>query len=129
MSDGANPYASPLSVSSTTTTASDDFRDVFLGWERLRVVYNSVLVSLTLLCGFGSVADPKFWSTALFGAILTNVCFCVGPVLEGYATWLSGRRVQWVRWGLFLVGQLIAAGLACTVILNAFPNNLTVFGF
>jgi hypothetical protein len=30
---------------------------------------------------------------------------------------------------LFLLGQSIAAALACTVVLNAFPNNLTVFGF
>ncbi len=128
MSDGGNPYASPLSVSEATTTSAD-FRDVFLGWERLRIVFNSVLVSLTLLCGFGSLAVPKFWFTAMFGAILTNVCFCVGPVLEGYATWHFGRRVQWLRWCLFLLGQLIAATLACTMILNAFPNNLTVFGF
>jgi hypothetical protein len=127
MSDGGNPYASPLT--SGEKPASSDSGEVFFGWERLRVVYNGVLVSLTLLCGFGSLADPKFWSTAVFGAILTNVCFCVGPVLEGYATWFAGRRVQWVRWGLFLLGQLFAAGLACTVILNAFPNNWTVFGF
>jgi hypothetical protein len=128
MSDGSNPYASPLSVGEAATSSAD-FRDVFLGWEWLRVVFNGVLVLLTLLCGLGSLAVPKFWATAMFGAVVTNVCFCVGPILEGYATWLSGRRVKWLRWVLFLLGQSIAAALACTVILNAFPNNLTVFGF
>jgi len=123
-----NPYASP-STSDEKTVASADFRDVFFGWERLRVVYNGVLVSLTLLCGVGSLADPKFWSTAVFGAILTNVCFCLGPVLEGYATWLMGRQVTWLRWCLFLLGQSLAAGLACTVVLNAFPGTWTMFGF
>jgi hypothetical protein len=123
-----NPYASPA-TSSGKPASSVDFREVFFGWERLRVVYNGVLVALTLVCGLGSVADPKFWSTAVFGAVLTNVCFCVGPVLEGYATWYFGRPVRVVRWGLFLLGQTIAAGLACTVILSAFPRTFTIFGF
>lgn len=123
-----NPYASPASVADTSTTSSD-FGEIFFGWERLRVIFNSVLVSLTLLCGFPSFADPRFWSTAMLGAFVTNVCFCVGPVLEGYATWMFRRQVRWLRWGLFLLGQLFAAGLACTVILNAFPANWKFFGF
>lgn len=122
-----NPYASPLTAGEKTSPA--DYREIFFSWEWLRIVFNGVLVSLTLLCGLGSLAAPKFWFTAIFGAIFTNVCFCLGPVLEGYATWLMGRRVRWLRWGLFLLGQSIAATLACTVILNAFPNNVTAFTF
>lgn len=122
-----NPYASP-STSDGNAAAVADFSDVFFGWERLRVVYNGVLVSLTLLCGFSSLTVPKFWFTAMFGAILSNVCFCVGPVIEGYATWLFGRPARWLRWVLFLAGLSLTAALAGTMILNAFPPKFTIFG-
>ena len=122
-----NPYASPSSEAKTVTAA--DFRDLFVGWERLRMIYNGVLVSLTLLCGFPSFADPRFWSTAMLGAFVTNVCFCIGPVLEGYATLIFRRPMRGLRWGLFLLGQLFAAGMACMVVLNAFPGNRKFFGF
>ncbi len=123
----SNPYASPSNTA--TDVASADFRDLFLSWERLRIVFNGVLVALTLLCGMASLADPKFWWTAMLGGFVTNVCFCVGPILDGYVTWLFGRRVRWVQVALFLIGQTFAAALAGTVILNAFPNRLTNFAF
>jgi hypothetical protein len=85
---------------------------VFFAWERLRLVYNlalaGVFVGWVCLSG-GVVPDVVF---ALPEEVLAaNVCFCAGPVAEGYLCWLGVDR-RWSRWGIFTAGMLVAAGYA-----------------
>jgi hypothetical protein len=86
---------------------------VFFGWERLRVVYNLILVGTVLPPGFvsGKILHPAFWVFALSEAVGANVCFCAGPVAEGYLCWFGLPRLP-VRCALFVIGTMLAVAAA-----------------
>lgn len=60
-------------------------------WERLRWLYNAILVPWTLLSAlpfsFRPLLDVDFWDLAIAGALFSNACFCCGPLIDGYLTW------------------------------------------
>jgi hypothetical protein len=95
-----------------------DTKVVFYDWERLRLVYNAILLGI-VLCSmtFFVVSRPLLWHPHYYAfellgyAILANVCFCVGPVAEGYLCWFGLDRHR-ARWIVFLVGTFIAAWFA-----------------
>ncbi|MBL8809785.1 MAG: hypothetical protein JNM43_06370 [Planctomycetaceae bacterium] len=85
-------------------------RRIFLAWERLRIVYNSVLV-ITVLC-VGTIYYLQYRPTALpltgiLGIIIpcigANLCFFAGPIVETYVAWL-GNRTETLRLILMLLG-------------------------
>ena len=84
----SNPYVAPDSDSSPI--AGVDFAAIIRRWERLRIVYNGILVSLVLLLTFivfpGHVSDPLYWARIAAGGLLANLCFLTGPAIEGYGT-------------------------------------------
>jgi hypothetical protein len=45
------------------------------------------------------------------GAVVANVCFCAGPILEYYLG-LAHLRGPWIRGGLFALGSALAILLA-----------------
>jgi len=98
-------------VENTVSSAPDTALEVFLAWERLRVMYNVVLATLVLVGAGNDWNAPEFpWQLA-YAAFLANVCFCLGPVAEGYLVLLrANRRVA--RWLVFVPGLLLACGLA-----------------
>jgi hypothetical protein len=114
-----NPYSSP-SLESTSLDAApaaapnlnlvDIVKTTFLAWERLRIIY-------VLLLGIWTVVlvgpQPLHIPIAIViagGAVLANLCYFAGPILESYVRWL-GYRGKWLRWFLFIGGTLLTAML------------------
>lgn len=85
--------------------------EVFVAWERLRLVYNAVLIAVTLVLGARHLGDERFQIRLVEGAILANALFCAGIVAEGYLALLGFARRP-CRITLFALGTLLAAGLA-----------------
>ncbi len=111
--ESENPYqASSLAADATAPRADDaTAREVFLAWEKLRLYFNLILLVETLLLGL--LAMGLLWPhlpECLFGALVANACFCLGPVLEGYAEWIGIERGV-TRWVIFIVGTLVAMAL------------------
>jgi len=116
-----NPYSSPpidavaepsVSVPSTLGGIA---KSTFLAWEKLRLVYIGVLAAITLLLAVldpsKALASPRFWMLVIEGAVIANVCYFAGPVIETYVTWL-GFRGRWLRYSLFGLGTLFSCLLA-----------------
>lgn len=87
-------------------------RSTLLRWERLRILYNLVLVGLVLWPTGGTFRLPTLGELPVLavGAALANLCFMAGPATEAYLCWL-GLRSRWVTAGLFACGLLISAPL------------------
>jgi len=95
----------------TMTPAVESARAVFLAWERLCVVYNAVLVVVVLIFGGSYLGDGAFWWFLAYYAVIANLCYCLGPVIEGYFGLLGADR-RLVRWSVFVLGTLFGSLLA-----------------
>lgn len=91
---------------------------MFIAWERLRVVYVVLLGVFTIVLAIPGVIYNgsqllTFRGLIMIaeGAIVANVCFFAGPILETYVRWLGYDR-KWVRWFLFAGGTVLTAILA-----------------
>jgi len=92
-------------------SADDSARAVFLAWERLRLVYNAALGAVVLACAAGDLSDREFRSFLLRDAVAANLCFCFGPVAEGYLALVGvGRRAA--RYLVFVPGLLLGCFFA-----------------
>jgi hypothetical protein len=102
-------------------------REVFLAWERLRLLYNVALAGLVVvLCT--AVFD---WSAfkvedILVFAFLANVCFCVGPWVEGWMA-MAGFDRAGSRGFVFGVGLVVAAALTYLAIISMTMKNWVGF--
>ncbi len=88
-------------------------RQVFVAWEKFRILYNGVLVAvvITVTAIEGMKFDWELVRYLVIGAVAANVAFCSGPVAEGYAALFAvPRRAS--RIVLFILGMLIAAMFA-----------------
>jgi hypothetical protein len=121
MLDDQNPYAAPLAMLKRAGPSPEaTYLGLFLTWEKLRLVYNSVLAveTMTLLQMFPPKrANLTTLALLAFACVAANVCFCVGPVLNGYAHWMGFRHPA-VRTGLFIAGMLLAFFLAALVVIK-----------
>ena len=103
---------------------ADSIRQIFRAWERLRIIYNLVLIPWTilLLWALGTHHEhplaPSSLGTALLGGVLANFCFFAGPVLESYASWL-GIRLRSLRGVLFVAGLVFTMFLAAVALAMA----------
>ena len=85
---------------------------VFLDWEKLRIVYIIILALITLLLiGPAGFSKLRLFRLIIDGAIVANVAFCAGPILETYIRWLGYDRT-WPRWIMFGSGTLVSIILA-----------------
>ena len=92
----------------------------FRQWEWLRLAYNVVLF-LALLPWFSPLIDDrKFTVFVIECAIAANICFCVGPVVEGYVS-LIGIPRKVTRYTLFAGGVLLAVVIEVFSIVSFFP--------
>ncbi len=89
-------------------------------WEKLRLLYNAILipfvVGATLIFHTRWLGDSSFWEDVIIGGIGSNVCFCLGPVLELYLVWL-GANARTARGWLFALGTAFTALAAFAVIM------------
>ena len=85
-------------------------RAVFPAWERLRVAYNALLGLGVVAIERGALLDGARWPYLILSALGANVCFCAGPVAEGYLDLLGvPRRIgRWLTLGL---GGVLAVGV------------------
>lgn len=85
---------------------------IVVAWEKLRLIYNAVLVVLVL--GVIAIAAPamatslELWAGLLAGAIVANLLFLAGPGAEIIAALFTRYRVS-MRTILFLAGLLLSA--------------------
>ena len=87
-------------------------RLILLRWERLRILYNLLLVGLVMIPTGGAFQLPTLRELPVLavGAALANLCFMAGPMADAYLSWL-GLRSRWVTAGLFAAGLLISIPL------------------
>lgn len=91
--------------------ASDSARSVFLAWERLRLLFNAALAAVVFAFARADLTERDFLVNLARAFIGANLCFCLGPVVEGYLALLGfDRRVA--RWMVFIPGLLIGCMLA-----------------
>lgn len=83
--------------------ASDPYA-VIRRWEKLRLLYNAVLVPWTVLLiavlPGGGTAGP---ADVFVGGLVANACFCAGPVAEAYLVGV-GAPARAARGWLFALG-------------------------
>jgi hypothetical protein len=92
-----------------------DFVPIIYRWEKMRLVYNAVLISFTLFWSYfvspQLMFDPLFMFQLCVGGIVTNLCFFTGPAIEGYGRYLG-------FWHLGLSVTLFVIGLTFSVLLT-----------
>lgn len=99
-------------------------KEVFLAWEKLRVIYNAILllVATILLAnaywpGNDLHPDVEFSSVLIkimACAVAANALYFLGPIVESYIRWLGadGRYWRFVFFGAgFAISLLIEVGL------------------
>jgi cytochrome c oxidase subunit IV len=121
-----NPYSSPLAEPGQPAPSGEPLRQIahrtFLAWERLRVIYIVVLGALTLLLGWQSFGSFDYWVTVVGGAVVANVCFFAGPIVETYVSWL-GYQGKWLRTSLLMIGTIFSCLLAVAALaMYALPS-------
>jgi hypothetical protein len=116
-----NPYESSVVPNlAVRETAGEDTSDFIKEWERYRLWFNAILVIESLLIALLQpplVREPRFWLFAIEGAIIANICFCVGPVAHWYLTRLGmPRRITALI--VFWVGTVLAMLLTLLAIVH-----------
>lgn len=101
-------------------------REIFLGWERLRIPYNLLLSVTTVLVMVAWEVPPLLGCYLVAFAVPANVLYTLGPTVECYVAWL-GWQSPWFRWLLWCAGTLfsaVVAVLATSSVLTASAWNL-----
>ena len=107
--EGLPPLANQSAVPLRDIRAAEPtFMEVFFAWEKLRILYNGLLILVVLV---RIESNLQLFFFFLEPAIYANLCFCAGPVAEGYLT-LIGLPRQQFRWLIFWVGFFITFALA-----------------
>lgn len=94
-------------------------RDVFVAWEKLRILYNGVLaaVVITVTAIEGLKVDAELAGFVFGCAVAANLAYCAGPVAEGYAA-LVGVPRRACRIVLITLGLLVAASVALAAMIS-----------
>ena len=127
----ANPYETPLASyahSEPVLVNKDtvDFRVVVKRWELMRIAYNVILIFWCLLIGLiyhrNFVLNPEFILMLLVGGCVSNTCYFIGPMIEGYA---SVFRIwhRYLSYATFALGLMLTALAAAVAISNFQPAN------
>lgn len=110
-----NPYQPTLHrAADQESKVHLDFVPILRRWEKFRLVFNAVLIALTLGLSVVIVPhlllSPLYWMQLCIGGLVTNLCFFTGPAIEGY-----GRYFQ--VWNLGMSVALFVIGLCFTCFL------------
>ena len=94
-------------------------RDVFLRWERWRLIYNLALVGLVITLaiawGDGNSNWAHFAVECVLGAVVANLCYFAGPITVAYLQWL-GIHHRAITPFLFGCGLVLTIGLAVVTV-------------
>lgn len=106
---------------------SPQLREMLVSWEKLRLLYNGVLLVLGVLLLFAFFSPAflsAYWLDVMFGslmvAVMANIAFFLGPLVEAYTTaflglqWRSGARV------VVLLAGLIFSALVFMVLIGGY---------
>ncbi len=95
-----------------TPDSSIGAKQIFLKWERLRLIYNGVLLGCYVVYVF--MVPTAFWRLAVIigikVAITANLCFFAAPVVETFLNW-RGVRSQFIPVVLLLGGLIVSLPL------------------
>ena len=96
---------------------SPQLREMLVSWEKLRLLYNGVLLVLGVLLLFVFFSPAflaTYWLSAVIGAayvgVGANIAFFLGPLIEAYTTAFLG--LQWrpaARIVVMLAGLIFSA--------------------
>src|SRR5579864_3672300 len=88
--EGPPPASTEPALSALNIRAREPtFMEVFFAWEKLRLLYNGLLIVVVLVRFEFNFRVILFFVEP---AIYANLCFCAGPVAEGYLTWFGVPR-------------------------------------
>jgi hypothetical protein len=95
-------------------------------WEKLRILYNLILVFVVSLLSIALIGkysvDLQLMEMLVVGCFVANLCYLVGPAVDGYLTWLGVRHLA-VTALLFVSGTLLAIVLAAaSFVMHALPG-------
>lgn len=98
-------------------------REIFIKWEKRRIGYNLMLIAVTVAMGAMRelLTIPSFWIDCAFGAVICNICYFSGPMVELYLTWLREKRQDQIGMMLFIAGLLFSA-LAALIAVSTNSN-------
>ena len=118
-----NPYTPPESES--PPIAKSPFRELVLGWEKLRLLYNGLLLLpglmvIALFLRAGMPVAPLLALSLAFAAG-ANLCFLLGPLAELYLAALrpSDASSRTPRRLLFGAGLAASFGIILIVAITA----------
>ncbi len=110
----------------------EDYVIILLGWEKRRLVYNGLLIAVTVtLCAqlnlWGRLGREFFELNLLVLALVANVLYLLGPAMECFLTH-RGRDCFWIRRGMFWGGTLLSMAMAAYLLYSfAFPLETRLF--
>jgi hypothetical protein len=96
---------------------TDTLRNVFLAWERKRVPYTIFVAVFNAwqIGHFPTSPGTEIWNLLLLVA-LTNVFFCIGPLVEAYVFLFAGIAIVRARTVLFGLGVFATALILALVL-------------
>lgn len=113
-----NPYAPPELGVDHEAERPRIIREIVFGWERLRLVYNLILLvpGVLVLVLWSSRHGMPFAAAVVSGVIVgigANVAFLLGPLAELYfrGIFRNGESIGRGRWLIFGAGLVISAGV------------------
>jgi hypothetical protein len=110
-----DPYAPPSSTLHPVVEQKMALRELVLAWEKLRILYNGLLLLPGLLILFTLVTEENIGVIEAlvmggFVAIGANCCFFLGPAAELYLRGLfrKGEPIGRGRWLIFGSGTMLS---------------------
>jgi hypothetical protein len=110
-----NPYTPPSSPAIPADDQRPALREIVLAWEKLRLLYNGLLVVPGLLVLNAMISQLgmaliEAVLSAVFVAVCANLCYLLGPVTELYLRGLfrQGQPLGRGRWLIFGSGTLLS---------------------
>ncbi len=129
-----NPYSSPEpDQASDSKPVHSELRDIVIGWERLRILYNIILFLVGVIAIFVCLRAPYFELAetilpAIVFGVFANACFCAGPTAETYIRVIfNNQDVKTLRISLFILGTLLSLVPAFLVIASSGADSFLFF--
>lgn len=97
-------------------------KTALIHWEILRIPYNLVLLALGLVWSWPLRETMKeeawfgYWGSVFAYGLTANVFYTLGPAMEIYLQVFRGITLGKGRWGVFLLGLLVSAGMTWTFV-------------